>query len=180
MRLMIVGDGPARPDLERQAASPRISSSVEFTGAVPFDEVPKLISEFDIALQPKVVPYASPLKIFDYMAAGLAIVAPDQPNIREVLESRRTALLLDPSGVDAMWRAVAELIERPGMIDHLGSAARSELVSKDYTWRGNADRIMAWAGKDPGSGQDRHQSPSGVTSRHGTRRANAATPELTI
>ena len=55
------------------------------------------------------VAYASPLKLFEYMAAGKAIVAPDQPNIREVLSDGETALLFDPAEPDAMWRAISRL-----------------------------------------------------------------------
>ena len=60
------------------------------------------------------VDYASPLKIFDYMAAGRAIVAPDQENIREILRDGETALLFDPSRPEAMWQAIARLARDAG------------------------------------------------------------------
>jgi glycosyltransferase involved in cell wall biosynthesis len=148
LRLIVVGDGPARPALEAQIASLGMSDVVDIMGVVPFEEVPSLLCKFDIALQPKAVPYASPLKIFDYMAAGLAIVAPDQPNIREILQHRVNAILFDPDSPKAMWQAVTELIERPELIDQIGRAARAELVSKNYTWRGNAERIGVWMTQD--------------------------------
>ena len=107
--------------------------------------MPETVAGFDIALQPRSVDYASPLKIFDYMAAGRAIVAPDQPNIREVLQDGRTALLFDPARPDAMWEAVARLLEDRGLRARLGQAARAELEARDYTWRGNAKRIVRWA-----------------------------------
>ncbi|MGD0104197.1 MAG: glycosyltransferase family 4 protein [Rhodopila sp.] len=153
LRLVVVGDGPARPALESQAASLGILDNVDFMGVVPFEEVPGLLCTFDIALQPKAVPYASPLKIFDYMAAGLAIVAPDQANIREILLHRVNAILFDPANDTAMWRAINELIASPELINQLGLAARAELVSKNYTWRGNAERIGVWAAQDKQSRQ---------------------------
>lgn len=100
---------------------------------------------FDIALQPRVVSYASPLKIFEYMAAGRAIVAPDQPNIREILRDDETALLFDPSAAGAMWQAIQRLIGDAPLRRRLGDAARAEITRRDYTWRGNAARIVAWA-----------------------------------
>jgi glycosyltransferase involved in cell wall biosynthesis len=142
---VVVGEGPARSGLEALAASLGIADRVRFTGLVPHADVPAAVQEFDIALQPRVVEYASPLKIFDYMAAGRAIVAPDQPNIREILTHERTALLFDPARPGAMWAAVARLLAEPALRARLGAAARTELEARDFTWRGNAARIVGWA-----------------------------------
>jgi glycosyltransferase involved in cell wall biosynthesis len=141
----IVGDGPARPGLAALAEALGIASRVRFAGIVPHDAVPAAVAGFDIAVQPRVVDYASPLKIFDYMAAGRAIVAPDQPNIREVLDHDRTALLFDPAVPGAMWQAVARLLGDANLRNRLGDAARQAVVDRDFTWRGNAARIVAWA-----------------------------------
>jgi len=122
-----------------------VTDRVTFSGLVPHAQVPAAVAGFDIALQPRVVDYASPLKIFDYMAAGRAIVAPDQPNIREVLTHERTALLFDPDRPGALWAAIARLLAAPDLRQRLGAAARAELEARDYTWRGNATRIVAWA-----------------------------------
>ena len=151
----VVGEGPARPGLEALAASLGVAGRVHFTGIVAHDQVPATVAGFDIALQPRVVDYASPLKIFDYMAAGRAIVAPDQPNIREILAHERTALLFDPNRPGAMWDSLARLLADPALRTRLGAAARAELQARDYTWRGNAARIVAWAqearpGRRPG------------------------------
>ena len=148
LRLVVVGDGPARPDLEALAAGLGLAGRVRFTGIVEHALVPAAVAGFDIALQPKVVAYASPLKIFDYMAAGRAIVAPDQPNIREILRHEETALLFDPADPDALWRAVQRLAADPALRARLGAAARAELVRQDYTWAGNARRVAGWAAED--------------------------------
>ncbi|MBP0445126.1 glycosyltransferase family 4 protein [Roseomonas sp. SSH11] len=143
--LTVVGDGPAREGLERLAEELGISHRVRFTGLAGREEVPGLIAEFDIALQPAAVPYASPLKIFEYMAAGRAIVAPDQPNIREVLEHGRTALLFNPGDPAALWAEVERLARDPQMRARLGTAARAEVEARDLTWEGNARRVAAMA-----------------------------------
>ncbi len=145
LRLTVVGDGPARPELEQQAAALGIADQMHFTGIVPHDEVPALVGEFDIALQPQVTAYASPLKIFDYMAAACAIVAPDQPNIREILRHEENALLFDPADTAAMWAAIRRLMLDTSLRQRLGQAARSELEQRQYTWLGNAQRIARWA-----------------------------------
>lgn len=145
--LAIVGDGPVRAQLEDQARTLGIAHRVRFSGLVPQDQVAGRVMEFDIALQPGVTPYASPLKIFDYMAAGCAIVAPDQPNIREILTHDQTALLFDPAAPDQRWTAIQRLIRDAALRRRLGTAARAELVHRDYTWSGNASRIVGWAGE---------------------------------
>ncbi len=146
--LVVVGDGPVRPALERQAAALGIADRVRFTGLAPHAEVPRLVAGFDIALQPRAVAYASPLKLFDYMAAGRAIVAPDQPNIREILTDGETALLFDVANPDAVWRAVLRLAGDAVLRARLGTAARAEIERRHYTWAGNAARLIAWAARD--------------------------------
>ena len=145
LRLVVVGDGPARETLQRQAQSLGLADRVTFTGLQPREAIPALVAGFDIALQPLVVSYASPLKIFEYMAAGRAIVAPDQPNIREILRDGETAVLFDPQASGAMWRAIQRLAGDPALRARLGEAARAEIARRDYTWRGNAVRVVDWA-----------------------------------
>ncbi len=142
--LRVIGDGPAVPALAGLAASLGIADRVRFAGLLAHAAVPAAVEDFDIALQPRVVAYASPLKLFDYMAAGRAIVAPDQPNIREILRHEQTALLFDPDREGALWQAVARLLADPALRARLGAAARAELIARDYTWRGNAARIAGW------------------------------------
>jgi glycosyltransferase involved in cell wall biosynthesis len=141
LELTIVGDGPARAALEAQAARLHLGARVRFLGLVPHEDVPALVSEFAIALQPRVNDYSSPLKVFEYMAAGCAIVAPDQPNIREILTDGVTALLFDPSDPDAMWDSVRRLAIDPALRQRLGSAARHKALNS-YTWVGNARRVV--------------------------------------
>ena len=150
LRLVVVGDGPTREALEQQAAALGLADRVTFTGLQPREAIPGLVAGFDIALQPLVVSYASPLKIFEYMAAGRAIVAPDQPNIREVLRDGETAALFDPTEAGAMWRAIQRLAGDAALRRRMGDAARGEIARRDYTWRGNAARVVAWASGEAG------------------------------
>ena len=161
--LTVIGDGPVRPALEAQAASLGLDDRVHFTGLVDHHAVPGHVAAFDIALQPKVVAYASPLKIFDYMAAGRAIVAPDAPNIREILEHDHTALLFDPDAPfdspAGMWTAIQRLAGDADLRGRLGAAARAELERRDFTWAGNARRVVAMA-EDIRRGGSRSAGPA--------------------
>jgi glycosyltransferase involved in cell wall biosynthesis len=150
LALQVVGDGPARPGLETLAAQLGIADRVRFTGLAAREVVPGMIGGFDIALQPASVAYASPLKVFEYMAAGRAIVAPDQPNLREVLRHGETALLFDPGSPEAMWQAVLQLAEDAALRQRLGEAARAEIARRDLTWEGNARKMLALAAEELG------------------------------
>ncbi|WP_291294995.1 glycosyltransferase family 4 protein [Elioraea sp.] len=143
LTLKVVGEGPARPGLEALAAQLGVGDRVVFTGLAEREAIPAAVAGFDIALQPASVAYASPLKVFEYMAAGRAIVAPDQPNLREVLRDGETALLFDPKDQGEFWRAVARLVADAGLRARLGEAARRDIVARDLTWAGNARRVVS-------------------------------------
>lgn len=160
--LVVVGEGPARPELERLARELGVTDRVRFTGLAGRSEVGRRIQTFDIALQPAAVPYACPLKVVEYMAAGRAIVAPDQPNLRELVEDGRTALLFDPTSEgrgQAMWSAIVRLAQDPGLRRRLGAAARAQIDVRDLTWAGNARRVVELAEAEIGR-FDRRGKPS--------------------
>jgi glycosyltransferase involved in cell wall biosynthesis len=145
LHLLLIGDGPARPLLQQRAAQLNVMHRVTFAGLINRDDVAKLMAAFDIALLPKVVEYASPLKLFEYMALGKAIVAPDQPNIREVLTSNVNAVLFEPEQANEMASAILRLANDAGCRDRLGSAAHAAIDARGFTWRANAERIAALA-----------------------------------
>ena len=85
--------------------------------------------------------WISPLKIFEYMAAGKAIVCSDLPILREVLDHGRTAWLVPPSDVEGWVEALRGLAHDPQLRRRLGAAARQEFADK-YTWQGRATRVL--------------------------------------
>jgi glycosyltransferase involved in cell wall biosynthesis len=143
MHLLLVGDGPARAELERRADRMGVRSRMTITGIVPRDQIGAHVAAFDIALQPSVTAYASPLKLFEYMAAGLAIVAPDQPNIREILTDRVDAVLVDPSRPETLAAAVVELCGDEALRGRLAAAARAAIARRGFTWLNNARRVAS-------------------------------------
>ncbi len=141
-RLVLVGEGPAHEALVARASELGVRERVHFAGPRAHDEIPALLPAFDVALVPAINPYASPLKLFEYMAAGLPTIAPDQPNLREVLEHDRNALLV-PVGDGAGLRAALERLcgdERLRL--RLGARARADVLERDLTWRGNARAVI--------------------------------------
>lgn len=143
--LLLVGDGDERPRLETLAAELGVADRFTATGVVQREDVAAHVAAFDIALQPAVVAYASPLKLFEYMAQGRAIVAPATPNIREILADREDALLFPDGDEAALRQALATLIAAPDLRARLGGRAAATLRARDYTWAGNAARVEKFA-----------------------------------
>lgn len=147
LHFLVMGDGPARAEIEARAKERGVSDRVTITGVVARDDVPSYVAAFDIALQPGITVYASPLKMFEYMYQGTAIVAPDMANIREVLTHGRDGLLFDPQRPDAMNEAILRLCEAPAERARLGAAARQTIETKGFKWDHNASRVIELAQK---------------------------------
>lgn len=143
LHLLLVGDGPALLELQRRAAGRNINDRVTFAGLVARGEIADYVAAFDIAMQPQVVAYASPLKLFEYMALGRAIVAPATANICEVLTDGEDALLFDPADTSAFRAAVERLCADAALRERLGRAARVAVERQGLTWANNARRIVA-------------------------------------
>ena len=139
--LMVVGDGPVRPALEAQAKRLGIGHKLVFTGVVPRAQVPAAAMAFDIALQTALVPYASPLCLFEYMAMGKAILAPDQPNHHEVLQQGVDCDMYDPAAPGSIELRLDALIADASLRARLGQGARQALADRAYVWEGNARRV---------------------------------------
>jgi len=138
LHLLIVGDGPARAKLEALARDLNVASQVTVTGVVQREAMPGHVAAFDIALQPASVAYASPLKLFEYMAQAKAVLAPSQANIRAVVRPGADALLFDADGFESALRA---LLADSDLRARLGASARQSLIARGFTWADNAAKV---------------------------------------
>ncbi len=145
LKLLIVGDGPALSALKEQAQQLGVVQRVEITGLVERHAIPVQLARIDIAIQPAVVEYASPLKLIEYLAMGLAIVAPDQPNIRELLTDKDNALLFEPNNPQACANAITRLINDPILMNNIAQQAQKTIKVKRLTWDENAKQIIQLA-----------------------------------
>jgi glycosyltransferase involved in cell wall biosynthesis len=133
-RLRVIGDGPGRPLMDEVGA--------EVTGAVPHGDVPALLATAHIGLAPysaDAPTYFSPLKLFEYLAAGLAVVAADIPGIRDIV-AEDGAILIPPGDAGALARAVGSLSESHRERVRLGRVARK--LAEEHTWARRAQRIL--------------------------------------
>ena len=142
IHLALVGDGPARPAVEEAARA--LGSRIVLCGTVPRPDIPAALAAFDVAVQPAVTPYACPMKILEYMAAGRAIVAPGSPNVRELLDHGETAWLC-PGGANPqtedLLAAVLTLARDAALRRRLGEAARQRILDRGWLWEENARRV---------------------------------------
>lgn len=144
-RLLIIGDsGKMMLDLEKRCQSLGLDGRVIFTGAISFDDIPVYLRGTDVLVAPYPnLPdfYFSSLKLFEYMAAGKAIVASKIGQIAEILEHEKTALLVPPGDKYALCDAISRLRKNPELRRRLGENARNEACQK-HTWRNRMEIII--------------------------------------
>jgi len=119
-------------------------------GMVPVDAVPGYLQAFDVCVIPSpwsdfYAYYTSPLKLFEYMAAGKPIVATNLPSAMEILTDGKNALLVPPSDPGALADALHRLLDGPALGDRLGDQAARDAAT--YTWEARAMHILAFIGK---------------------------------
>lgn len=145
IHLMLVGDGPAAPELRRLAEERGVSSRVTFAGAIGRSEIPAHIATMDVAVQPSAPRYACPMKIIEYMGMGRCIVAADQPNIRELIEEGRTGYLFPAGSYEGLRAVLTGLLSDPARRTAAGANAREEIFRRGLLWIENARKAVAMA-----------------------------------
>ncbi len=146
-RLLIVGDGPERARIEARAWESGLEDSIVLTGAVRPEAVPGLLTSMDVALAPyrrQRSFYFSPLKIFEYLAAGLPTVASRIGQIEEILEDDVTGVLCAPGDAGTMADRIVELLGDDVKRRRMAVAARERACSR-HTWDAVAAKILAIA-----------------------------------
>lgn len=154
-RLLLVGEGPERERIETRAQELGLADRVVLAGAVAPEAVPAWLASMDCAVAPyDDLPgfYFSPLKVYEYMAAGLPIVASAVGQLRSLLREGETALLVPPGDAGALTAALRRLAGEPRLRDRLGGAARAKVL-RYHTWEAAARRVLALAAaRRPASG----------------------------
>jgi glycosyltransferase involved in cell wall biosynthesis len=144
-RAVFIGDGPERPAIERAA---RGLSGITVAGRVPHAEMPAALAAADIGVAPFDVSrhaplslafYWSPLKIFEYMAAGLPVVTPALPRLATLVTPGVEGVLYQPAAPEALADALASLAEA-GARQAMGGAARARAVA-EYSWEAHCRRL---------------------------------------
>jgi glycosyltransferase involved in cell wall biosynthesis len=148
VRAMIVGGLAGEPDLARvRALADHLAPGrIAFEGQVDPPRVPELLRRADVLVLPNTPgraseAYTSPLKLFEYMAAGRPIVASDLPALREVLRPDENAVLVEAGSAEALAAGIARVIGNAGLASRLAAQARDDV--REWTWDRRAARLEA-------------------------------------
>ncbi len=136
VKLLLIGDGSLRPELERMAADLKIRENVIFAGFVSPAAPYYFLAEFIVL--PSLYE-GMPLVAIEAGAAGKAIVATDVDGTREVVQPGLTGLLVRPADADALADAVGRLLAEPEVALRMGGAAQQR-VREDFTIEGQVSR----------------------------------------
>lgn len=144
VRLLIVGDGPEYEPMRSRIKSLGLSEYVEFSGAVQPENVPEWLGQMDIAVAP--YPnmehfYFSPLKIYEYMAAGIPVIATRVGHLESVVAHNQNGMLVEAENPAMMADCIAALIKEPAELVRLGRCAR-ETAEREHSWLAAVDRIL--------------------------------------
>jgi len=119
--------------------------TLRFVDHVPTSEVPRVMKACDVCTIPWPrtefsAYYTSPLKLFEYMAAGVPIVASDLPSLREILRHGENAWLVQPGDPPALAEGIRTLLSDQSLAEQLAKAARRDV--QKHTWENRAAHII--------------------------------------
>lgn len=147
-RLLIVGDGPLRPSLQAELDSRGglLATNTELVGSAAHDEIPAWLASMDAVVAPYPdLPdfYFSPLKLFEYMAAGRPIVASRIGQVAEMIDDGVTGLLVPPGDAASLAVALHRLRSDRRLCEQLGLAAQREIADA-HSWDAVVERCLSW------------------------------------
>ena len=145
--LLLVGDGPERPAVEARARE--LGVRAVFTGTVPHLDLLRYLAAMDAAAV--IAPdhgefHYSPLKLAEYLAAGLPVVAPDVETVSSRLRHDEHALLVAPADRSALRSSIVRLRDDPALRDRLGAAGRAEVEAR-WSWDEQVRRVVEALGR---------------------------------
>ncbi|MGN7612283.1 glycosyltransferase family 4 protein [Magnetococcales bacterium HHB-1] len=147
VRLLMIGDGVTMPEVREIIARHQIKDVAVLTGLQPQSKGGEFLAACDLLISPHIANpdktpfFGSPTKLFEYMAMGKGIIASDLDQIGDILDDDQTARLVPPGDVNALAKALGEMIDNQALARRLGRAAR-EMVVKKYSWKVHTERII--------------------------------------
>ncbi len=146
LALLLVGDGPIFDEVKASVAAHGLSERVVMTGRVPHDEVPGLLAAMDMAVLPSAGDYTSPVKLFEFMACGIAPVAPDFLPVKEVLKEGVTGWTFPAGQLERAVDMVMAKSTDAEALRRVGQAARA-YIAAERQWRHNVVQLVEFVMK---------------------------------
>lgn len=139
---LVVGDGSDMPAVRAAVAADKdqLEDAVILVGWQEYSDIPGFLAAFNIAIFPFTNDYCSPLKLFEYLGAGLPTLGPDTSAVREVFEDKVHLMLVKQDGSN-FASAIRELKSDPVLREQLSKNGK-RLVLSEYTWIKNAERVV--------------------------------------
>ena len=137
---LVVGEGPDGDRLREQAAQLGVAQRVHFCGRVVHDELPQVLAQADLLVQPSLGEESFGITLVEAMACALPVLASRQGGMTEIVLPGVTGELLPPGEVGAWRVAIAQLLQQPDRLRALGAAGRERVVA-EFTWAANAARL---------------------------------------
>ncbi len=138
-KLLIVGDGESLEELKKLAEKQGITDKVIFTGNLSHEEVFPLIKKFNVAVMAKSNWFGSPVKIFEYGAMGIPVIAPNVGPVRDVMVHKIDGFLIDQT-VEDLIKALFEMKKNPEFAKRIGENFQKKIL-KEHTWIDNIKKI---------------------------------------
>lgn len=164
-RLLIVGDGPERDRVVQQLCEQGLFPFTTLPGAVSPESIPGWLAKMDVGVAPYPDDpdfYFSPLKVMEYMAAGLPVVASRVGQLEQLIAPERTGLLGRPACSRALADHLLRLAEDPDLRTRLGAAAQ-DYVAAHHQWSSVLSRTLALARVGPARTGTESSTPQLVT-----------------
>jgi len=137
---LVVGEGPEGARLREQAARLGLGERVHFCGRISHDELPQVLAQADLLVQPSVGEESFGITLVEAMACALPVLASRQGGMTEIVLPGVTGELLPPGEVEAWRGAIAQLLQQPDRMRALGAAGRERVVA-EFTWAANAAKL---------------------------------------
>lgn len=148
LKLLLVGGGRLADRVLALVREKNLEWHTKLTGMVPHGEVPEYLLSCDILVLPHPNMgdgsefFGSPVKLFEYMVSGRAILSTSVGQMGRILKHGSTALLVEPGDLEGMAEGILELAGNPPLRRKMGKQAR-KLALQRYTWEENARRVLS-------------------------------------
>ena len=146
LRALIVGTGPAKPELESLAKSLSLNEHAQFVGQVTRDEIPGYHAQFDVGYSGQRrasigVMYGSPQKLYEYMAMETPIVASDFEDAVRLIDDGETGYLFEADSKEGLKVVLRKAYADRGRLKKMGKAARKQVVAH-HSWSGRVASLI--------------------------------------